>query len=267
MAYIQSNGINIYYEMKGTGTPLILISGLGGDHHFWGASVEILAVHFRVIRFDTRGIGKTDAPVTPYSMDLFTEDLHGLMTELNIPKAHLLGFSMGGNIAASFTIKYPERVDRLIIAASHAKMNRQVRMFVDAVLQVYEKGISTKEMFELICPWLFSHSFIEPPENAAYFYFDEHEPDQQPLYAWKNQYLAQRDYNVTASISSITHRTLILHGEQDLFASRDDAMFMHEQIKNSVLKLFPSSGHLINFENPEMFHREVSGFLLESDIL
>lgn len=264
MAFKNCNGINIYYEIKGKGIPLILISGLGGDHFFWGSSLATLSKHFQVITFDTRGIGQTDAPKDSYSLEIFADDLVALMDELQIDKAHILGFSMGGNIALTLALKHPERISKLILAASHAVINQQIRLFIDAVLNVYENGITTKQMFDLICPWLFSNSFLSNPENGIYLKYDENEPDQQPLYAWKNQYLAQRAYNVVESIEKIKLPTLIINGELDLFATLEDAKLLNDKIEHSVLKVIPQSGHLINYENPALFHQYVLDFLTDS---
>jgi pimeloyl-ACP methyl ester carboxylesterase len=263
MPFISCNGINIYYEIHGEGTPLVLISGLGGDHFFWQQSLEILSAHFKIITFDTRGIGQTDAPMEAYSLDIFVNDLVALMDELQIEKAHILGFSMGGNIALTLALKYPERISKLIIAASHAAISTQIRLFIDAVLNVYESGISTKQMFDLICPWLFSNSFLSDPQNAAYLKYDETEPNQQPFYAWKNQYMAQRDYNIIASLDKIKLPALIIAGELDLFATLDDAKILNDGIEHSILKIAPKSGHLMNYENPELFHEYVWGFLAD----
>lgn len=263
MAYKKCNGINIFYEVHGAGTPLILISGLGGDHLFWQSSIELLSEKFQVITFDTRGIGKTDAPVESYSMDIFVADLLALTDALQIEQAHLLGFSMGGNIALSFALQYPARVRKMIIAASHAKINTQIRLFIDAVLDVYEAGISTKQMFDLICPWLFSNAFLSNPSNAAFLQFDENEPDQQPLYAWKNQYLAHREYDIIDRLPEIKLPTLIINGDQDLFVNKEQANQLKDNITSSILAVIPDAGHLINYEYPELFHKYVLDFLQE----
>jgi 3-oxoadipate enol-lactonase len=263
MAFKKCNGINIFYEIHGTGTPLILISGLGGDHFFWQPGLAFLSDRYQVITFDTRGIGQTDAPQQPYSMDIFVADLLALMDELEIKKAHILGFSMGGNIALSFALKHPHRIMKLIIAASHATPAPQIQFFIDAVLDVYEKGISTKQMFNLVCPWLFSNRFLSDPANAAFLQFDENDPYPQPVYAWKNQYLAQREYNVVEQLSHIKLHTLVLCAEHDPFAPLDASKLLHDNIENSVLKIVADSGHLMNYEFPEIFHRHVVEFLEE----
>jgi len=261
MPYILSNGIHLYYETYGSGEPLILISGLGGDRNFWQASIGPLSVHYRVIIFDTRGIGKTEAPGAAYSMEMFADDLAGLMSGLHIQQAHILGFSMGGQIALQFALKYPEQVKRLIIAASCARLNTQIRLFIDAVLTVYENGISTRQMFELIAPWLFSDSFLSRPGNDVFLQFDEDDPEQQPLYAWKNQYLAQRAFDGTAELHRIKTAPLIISGEMDVFAQLNDAQILAAGLPGARLEILRGAGHLFNFEMPDVFHELVTGFL------
>lgn len=168
---------------------------------------------------------------------------------------------MGGNIALAFALHHPERILKLIIAVSYAIMNIQSRLFLDAVLSVYEQGASTKQMFNLVAPWLFSVSFLRNPENAAFLYYDENEPDPQPLYAWKNQYLTQQQFDVLSSLPDIEAPTLILAGEHDRLAHLEDSEVLAQNIKNSTLKVIPHSGHLINYEYPEIFHRLILDFL------
>ncbi len=261
MPHTQCNGISVYYEVHGEGVPLILISGLGGDRTFWQPSIQVLSSHFQVVVFDTRGIGKTDAPTEPYSMTMFADDLACLMDTLHLEKAHILGFSMGGNIALAFAAKYPTRILHLIIAVSFATMNKQTRLFLDAVLSIYEHGASTKQMFELIAPWLFSVQFLSDPANAAFLHYDENEPDQQPLYAWRNQYLAQQQFDGTSLLSAIKVPTLILAGEQDRLAHLQDSEILAQNIENAILEIIPHSGHLINYEYPDLFHKHVLDFL------
>lgn len=160
------NNINIYYEVHGQGPPLILISGLGRDHIFWQASLSVLSIHYQVIVYDTRGSGQTDAPEGPYRMDVLAKDLAALMDALHLPKVYLLGFSMGGQIAQAFALAYPKRVAKLILAATFGAMNTQARLFLDAVLSVYEGGCSAKQMFELILPWLLSTAFLSQPAHG-----------------------------------------------------------------------------------------------------
>lgn len=239
----------------------MLIAGLGSVHTFWQASIPCLAAYFRVIVFDTRGIGQTDAPDDVYSIGLFADDLAGLMDALHAMKATVLGFSMGGLIAQAFAIKYPERVTKLILAVSFAVMNVQTRLFFDAVLAVYENGNSSKQMYDLIVPWLFSPRFLAAPENAGYLEYDQTDPNQQPMYAWRAQYLAQRQYTSLPALPTIPVPTLVLAGEQDQLAHVEDAQALAAHIPQSRLKIISGSGHLINYEQPDLFHHHILTFL------
>ena len=261
MAFIKTNGINIHYQIHGSGEPLILISGLGGDLNFWQTSLEVLSKSYQVVIFDTRGSGKTDAPEGPYSMEIFADDLSGLMDGLEINKAHILGFSMGGAVALTFAQRYPHRTSKLILAASFATMNPQVRLFLDAVLVVYEINRSSKQMFDLIAPWLFSADFLSKTENRIYLNYDESEPDEQSFEAWQSQYIAQQQFDISCALSDISAPALIMVGEQDRLAHLEDSQNLAAGIFNSELVVIPGSGHLINFEQPALFHQSIIDFL------
>src|SRR3990172_9311716 len=105
----------MYYEEAGSGEPLVLIMGLGGDLQGWAFQAPVLAQHFRVITFDNRGAGRTSAPDRPSSIAAMADDTAGLMDYLGIQKAHVLGFSMGGYIAQELALSRPDRVDQLIL--------------------------------------------------------------------------------------------------------------------------------------------------------
>lgn len=261
MTHQLSNGIAIYYQVHGSGQPLVLICGLGGDHAFWQASIPILAAHYQVIVYDPRGSGQTDAPDEPYTIALLADDLASLLDALHLPQVHVLGFSMGGLVAQAFALAYPHRTTKLILAASFAVMNRQVRLFLDAVLSVYESGATGQQMFDLILPWLFSVEFIANPDNAAYLVYDPDEPYPQPLYAWRAQYGAQRQYNSQSVLSLLQAPTLVLSGEQDRLAPLADGQWLSTHIPQASLQIIEGSGHLINYEQPTLFHEHILTFL------
>ena len=261
MTFIKTNGINVHYQIHGRGETLILISGLGGDLTFWENSIEVLSKSYQVITFDTRGSGKTDAPDGPYSMEMLAADLLGLMDGLGIPKAHILGFSMGGAIALTFAHLYPLRTSKLILAATFAVLTPQVRLFLDAVLAVYEINRSPKQMFELIAPWLFSVDFLGRPENSAYLQYDENEPDPQSFEAWKSLYIALRQYNISGALPGISIPALIIAGDEDRLAHLHDARHLATGIPDSEIAIIPRAGHLINFEEPGLFHQLILDFL------
>ena len=113
--FAEVNGINICYEIHGDGYPVILVHGWGCTKDEWFVHIDALAKLFKLITFDNRGAGKSDKPNTPYTMDMYADDINGLLEFLKIEKAHVIGLSLGGMIVQNFILKYPERVNKLVL--------------------------------------------------------------------------------------------------------------------------------------------------------
>ena len=113
--FVETNETRLYFEMMGEGHPLLLIHGGYLDRRIWDDQFAVFAEHYRVIRYDVRGFGKTELPQVPYSD---REDLYTLLTALDIKKTYLLGLSLGGEIALDFTLDYPDMIDALILVGS-----------------------------------------------------------------------------------------------------------------------------------------------------
>ncbi|GAG71998.1 unnamed protein product, partial [marine sediment metagenome] len=96
MVYAEINDIKLFYEIIGEGYPVILVHGFGGNRTEWFVQVPPLSEKFKVIIFDNRGSGKSDRPNIPYTMEMFADDIAGLLDYLNIDKAHIIGVSLGG---------------------------------------------------------------------------------------------------------------------------------------------------------------------------
>lgn len=107
--------IRLHYTQRGAGEPLILLHGNGESSDYFKNQLDAFAAYFRVIAVDTRGHGQSPRGTAPFTLAQFAQDLGDFMDGLDIRKAHLLGFSDGGNIALLFALRYPERVDRLIL--------------------------------------------------------------------------------------------------------------------------------------------------------
>lgn len=107
--------ISLYYEEKGSGFPLIMLHGNGEEHGYFEHQTDCFAENYRVIAIDTRGHGRSPRGKGEFSIKRFADDLYGFMTEHGIEKAHILGFSDGGNIAITFALKHPEMIEKLIV--------------------------------------------------------------------------------------------------------------------------------------------------------
>ena len=211
------NGITMYYEIHGTGRPLVMIGGLGGDLSLLARSTRDLARHRQVIVFDNRGAGRTDQPDAPYSIPLMAEDTVGLMDGLSIERADILGISMGGRIALELALTHPSRVRRLVLVSTSAAGRGKVHMSVPMRLMWLVQWL----------PWM----------RGRY-------PQQE--HAHRRQREATVSYDARDRVGQIAVPTLILHGRRDRTIPLAMAEELHAAIAGSRLEVF-RGGHLFSF--------------------
>lgn len=125
MPMAKVNGINVDYRVEGQGEPVIMIGGLNSNKGAWRYQTRVFKKYYRVITFDNRGAGKSDKPLGPYTIKMMAEDTIGLMDHLNVEKAHVLGYSLGGMIAQELAISYPKRVDKLVLGRTCTDISHQ----------------------------------------------------------------------------------------------------------------------------------------------
>src|SRR2546427_1069679 len=131
MGKARVNGIEINYVEAGSGDPLLLIMGFGGDHLAWAFQTSVFAQSYRVIAFDNRGAGQSDVPDVPYSARMMADDAVGLLDHLKIERAHVLGVSMGGMIAQEVALTHPRRVRSLQLHCTMARADRYMQALIE----------------------------------------------------------------------------------------------------------------------------------------
>ena len=258
--YASVNGTRLYYEVTGTGHPLVLIHGFGSNLRMWDDQFLEFSKRYRVIRYDCRGFGKSSVPEEekPYS---HRRDLKELLDHLSIGKASVIGLSMGGSIAINFTLEYPEYVSSLVA--------------VDSVLDGFRWSSDFFEWFTSlysIARQLGVESANEAFMNGALF-----EP------AMRNPSVAGRLRELIASYSGwrflnddpqesldptpntrlheIDCPTLVVVGEYDIPTFQGIAERIDNEVSNSSKVVIPGVGHMSNMEDPDRFNREVLSFL------
>ena len=229
MPTVRVNDITMYYEIHGEGEPVVLIAGLNSDHTLYRAIIPQLAESYQVVAFDNRGVGQTDKPDIPYSIDMMADDTAGLLNALGIEQAHLLGTSMGGRIAAALALQHPRQVKSLILVSTVMKSL---------------KGTPMTWSRRLI-PLMLKIPMIRGPH---------------PYYAAVRQLEASRDYDCMDRLGEIQVPTLILHGKKDKIAPYRLAEAMHSGIKGSHMLTFPG-GHLFFIVRQKQFLEAIADFL------
>ena len=210
MPYVRVNDIQMYYELQGEGEPLALIVGLGTDISEWDVIIRWLANKYQVLAFDNRGAGRTDKPDIPYSIEMMAEDTAGLMQALGMKQAHVLGISMGGRTALTLALRYPERVKKLVLVSTSARILKNWRRHFYGIL-------SGAPIFRSKYP--------------------------QPHYALMRQLQASATYNCTDKLHELHIPTLIMHGKKDKSAPYALAEEMHAGIEGSKMLTF-AGGHI-----------------------
>src|SRR5579859_5668790 len=118
MSFAQNGSVRIAYEARGAGEAVLFVHGLAYDRRGWGPLPDLLAEDFRVLLVDNRGVGESDAPPGPYTVEMLAADAVTVLDAEGLERAHVLGVSLGGFIAQEIALSYPERVDRLVLVST-----------------------------------------------------------------------------------------------------------------------------------------------------
>ncbi len=224
--------ISLHYLEKGQGKPLILLHGNGEDNSYFVYQVAYFSRFYRVIAIDTRGHGQSPRGTAPFSIQQFAEDLRGFLDQHEIPKAHILGFSDGGNIALTFALHYPERVDRLILNGAN----------------LFPAGVKPTVQLPIVLGYhtasLFAKRSPKAKENAALLGLMVKEPNIRP-----------------EELNGLTVPTLVIAGTKDMIRESHTRLIARS-LPNARLVLLPGD-HFIANKEPAVFNRAVRNFLDE----
>jgi 3-oxoadipate enol-lactonase len=255
----KANGIDINYELHGKeGAPwLVLSHSLACSVRMWDPQIAALKDRYRILAYDTRGHGATEAPKGPYSLEQLADDLFFLLQELKIKTAHYCGLSMGGMIGQTFALKYPGVFRTLTLADTTS------RYPADAwpAWQDRIKTAEAKGMEPLAQPTLerwFTAPFRE--KNPAAVDAIRKLIVSTPVAGYVGCCHAIPKINVTGRLKEIKTPILVIVGENDPGTPPAMAKEIHEGAPGSRLVVLPQAAHLANLEQPEGFSRALADF-------
>jgi pimeloyl-ACP methyl ester carboxylesterase len=261
MPTVPSRDISIYYEEAGQGEPLVLIRGLGSDLQAWALQVPALAKHFRVITFDNRGAGRTGAPDKPYTIEGMADDLAFLLSALNVEKASILGYSMGGMIAQEFALKYPAKVEKLILLATSAKLDGYTRAVVESFINIRRSNMSREQQVRAQAPYVYSADLLDDParyERAIRANVDN--PYAQQDHAFIRQAQAVLSFDASGRAGGIKAPTLIVSNSDDILIPPRNGEALSKLISGSKLVTL-EGGHAGVTEYPNEHNNAFLEFL------
>jgi 3-oxoadipate enol-lactonase len=262
--FAQVNGAEIYYEVKGTGQPLLLLHGMPLDSRMWDEQTEGLSRDFKVIRFDFSGCGKSGVHDEDYS---FTDDIKTLLEFLEIEQTTILGFSVGGQIAIDFTLEHPEKVRSLILASSGLpgwnKMDSYREAFNENLRSQYEKGDLQEITDAMAGGWVTGPTRTKSSTEV-----------QEKFKAMAVHNLSRKkgkgnlrlpDYKAIDKVEQIEIPVLLITSEHDFPMFSEIAGFLNKSISGSSKVSIPNTAHMLNMEEPAVFNNHVRTFLKEQN--
>jgi 3-oxoadipate enol-lactonase len=245
MPTVHVNDINIYYEIHGYGEPLVMIQGLGFEISSMvtepGKSryIDKFTDNYQIIVFDYRGVGRTDKPDLPYSIGMLADDTVGLMDALGIQKAHIMGTSMGSQIAQTIAAKYPERVKGLILVVGFTRplpLMRAIGFIASNIPGIREK----------MTGWMYGQKY--PPTPASF----------------QRMKAAANHCDTRELLGRISAPTLIVNGTKDGIVPMKITRELSDGISGARLVLV-NGDHLFSAKDPDLLIMPAREFLAEVD--
>ena len=257
-----STGIYLYYEWHGEadGIPIVFIRGTGADSSRWLPQVEDYKKKYRTLIFDNRGVGKSDAPKGPYSVEMMAEDSVALLDALNVEKCHVSGLSLGAAIGAQIAIAFPERVQTLQLHGGWAKTHGYAKMYLGMLGRWLEEG-GLDLYYEAALLYLFPPDFITKNYDQVMTVLDNMKKNSSPIEGMRGQLDANMSHDIADKLNQISVPTLITVGENDMCLPPSFSRELADGIPNSELIIFPGGSHLFGIQDPGTFNRTTLDWL------
>jgi pimeloyl-ACP methyl ester carboxylesterase len=256
--------ISMAYKLFGTGDPLVMIMGFSGTMDLWEPQLieDLVGGGYEVLIFDNRGMGETSAGTQPFTIEQFADDTSGLMDALGIQKAHVLGWSMGTNIAQELALLHADKVDSLILYAADCGGTETIMPSDEVMGELTDTSGTAEErgkrLIGLLFPqeWMaqnpdFMQSFPRPTETSS--------PQSVALQAqamgtWVGSY---------ERLPQVASPTLVVTGTQDILTPPENSMIIVERIPGAWLAQFEGAGHGLMYQYPERLSGAVLAFLTD----
>jgi pimeloyl-ACP methyl ester carboxylesterase len=274
MPRAHTNGIDLFYKVQGHGEPLFMIMGLGGGRGAWFFQTRSFRRYFTLITFDSRGIGKSDKAEKPYTIRTMADDTVGLMDYLEIDKAHILGMSMGGIVAQEIAINYPDRVGKLILAAttpgedengdSHPEIVTRLGLAKEGSTDIDYSRLDSNTLLNSLNQLAFNRKlyrwFIVP---FAKVYMKRIGGSEGPM----RQFKAAVEHSTVDRLHMIQAPTLVITGADDRLVPPHHSEVLASMISGARLVKIKGGSHTLIVEQRGAFNRVVLDFLRHSELI
>lgn len=254
------NGLTLNYTLEGpVSAPVVTLShSLAANLSMWDPQMPALASKYRVLRYDMRGHGESEAPDGPYTFDDLAGDVRGLLKSLGIGKTHFVGLSIGGMIGQTLGLKSPEILQSLVLCDTSSRVSEEARPLWDERIETTKKQGMAPHVEGTIERW-FTAPFREKRPEAVDKVRGMIRTTNPRGYAGCGY--AIRSLDVTNDLRRISLPTLIIVGADDQGTPVAASEVIRKEIPGSELVVLSSAAHLSNMEQPEAFNKALLGFL------
>jgi len=250
----------INYEIEGVaGAPVVTLShALATNLTLWEPQMPTLLRNYRVLRFDTRGHGRSYAPAGSYTLDMLASDVIGLLDFLGIERTHFVGLSMGGMIGQVLAVKYHQRMEKLVLCDTSPRVPPEMAPIWEERIRAAEDGGMPALVEETLERWLSVEFRTKQPGLTGRI---RNMIEQTQVTGYAGCCRAISGFDILADLPSVRVPTLIMVGEKDPGSPLSTAEEMKRQIKGAELFVFPGALHLTNIEAAEPFNRKLADYL------
>lgn len=262
MDKIKAGDIDVAYTISGEGHPLVMIQGLTATMDWWDpAFIEELSKRYRVLAFDNRGAGRTEAPDGEFSVEQFADDTANLMDALGIDKAYVLGYSLGGMIAQELALRHPEKVEKLILCSTNCGAGNWVVCGKEVLAVLTDRSGTPRDLVDRFCTVMFDRAWIKANRDQL----DEFK--RRYLIAPTSDHNAARQFMTTVKfdafdrLGDINVPALVLTGADDLLIPAENSRIIAGALPDAKLKEYPGAGHGFTYQCRDEFLADVMDFL------
>ncbi len=262
MSKVKVQGMSFYYLMQGEGYPLILIRGLGSNADHWYEQIPDFSSRYRVVAFDNRGIGRSDDNGEDFTIQTMAADTVGIMEALEIPRAHILGLSMGGMIAQEVAIQYPERVNGLVLACTHCGGDHAVRAS-DEIGSLMGEYVTTgtPEAAQKAAKCFFADTTLQKAPDLVQKYQEVSRAYPRSPDIMMRQWKAIQKHDTWEALPRIQGPTLVLTGKEDVLIPPENSEILAGRIPHASLQVMEGGGHQFLVEQAAACNKAVMAFL------
>lgn len=264
MARAAVNGVELSYEIRGSGEPLVFVGGTGVGGGIWHRSqLPRFSRRYSCVTFDLRGTGVSDAPKSRYTVRLFAQDTEALLEHLGVRAAHFVGLSLGTAVIQELALRKPALVRSAVLLGTWSSTRREhhIRRWFEARLRTLQQA--PLEVFQAYSFWMWAPSVIDhEPEQTLELetFFREHSA-HQPLHAYVNHFEADLGHETLDRLDQVRCPMLVVYGDEDLITLPRYNETVAQRIPGARSVRIPDAGHLALLERPEPVNAAIARFL------